>query len=135
VIRLRCRTPNEGRVRFITTEFKQKLRELGRVPGKGFYINRIWLTWGEELAPVAAGPGERPTQPGRSSRRPGRGRRGRAGAPSPSAPGAERSVGLIYDAVTDELMNRDYKFDMVFDVVLEDLPEPAIEEETAEDER
>ena len=38
---------------------------------------------------------------------------------------------MIYDPVTDELMNSDYRFDMVFDVVLEDLPEEVLEDDTS----
>ena len=130
LIRLRCRTPNENQVGF-ATEFKQQLRKLGRVPDKGFYINRVWMTWGEELAPSGAGTGERQSPSGRYGRRTSRGRRGRTGAPPPSETGEGGAGRMIYDPVTDELMNSDYRFDMIFDVVLENLPEEVLEDDTS----
>ena len=133
LVKLLCRTPNAGRVGFVTRTFKEKLRELGRVPDRGFYINRIWLTKGRDLAASTPAAGERPKPAARPSRGRGRGR-GRTGpAPPPNGKDASK-VEEIIDPVTDEVMNGDYQFEMVFDVVLEDLPESALEDETTEGE-
>ena len=117
---------------FVTREFKEKLRTLGRVPDKGFYINRIWLTKGKLLGASASGPGESKT-PVRPPRRGGR-RGGRTGQPPPGKPQDQQAVEDIIDPVTEEVMNEDYEFDMVFDVVLADLPESALEKEATEGE-
>ncbi|MCK4659039.1 MAG: type IV pilus assembly protein PilM [Phycisphaerae bacterium] len=120
MIRLECRTPNVDRVAFVKA-FKERLLRLGRMPGQGFYINRIWLTEGEVLAPGTSAPGERSSP--RTSRPRGRSRRGRTGK-APSAQSREQQrADQIIDPVTDEAMNGDWVFKLVFDVVLEDLPE------------
>ncbi|MCP4594766.1 MAG: type IV pilus assembly protein PilM [bacterium] len=129
-VELTCRTPHHGRVAFVTNEFKAKLRELGRVPERGFYINRIWLTRGEVLLSSAPGPGARPP----ATRAPRtRGRRGGRGGGTPRGPQQNTQAAQeIVDPVTDEVMNADWEFDVVFDIVLEDLPESAQEENADE---
>ena len=106
LIKLLCRTPNAGRVGFVTRTFKEKLRELGRVQDRGFYINRIWLTKGRDLAASTPVAGERAKPAARPSRGRGRGR-GRTG-PAPPSNGKDASkVEEIIDPVTDEVMNGD----------------------------
>ena len=132
LIKLACRTPNAGRVAFVTKAFKERLREFGQVPDRGFYINRIWLTKGKDLVASAPATGERPKPSARPPRGRGRGR-GRTGAPPLTGKDASK-VEEIIDPVTDEVMNSDYQFEMVFDVVLEDLPESALEDKATEGE-
>lgn len=134
LVKLTCRTPNEGRVRFVTEAFKKRLRELGRVQDRGFYINRIWLTKGESVSGGTSSAGDRKKKPSRRGGRGGRGGRGSSGQPSPTTPENNRKVEMYYDPVTDEVMNDDWVFRLTFDVVLEDLPESAIEKEAVEGE-
>jgi len=108
LITLTCRTPNAGGLRFVDETIKAGLRMEGRKPGRGFYVNRVVLTdfrrFGEK----------RETS---SQTRPPRGGRDR---PDRTQPVGERK----FDPVTEESMETDHVFELRFDVVLGDLPEP-----------
>ncbi|MFH0982153.1 MAG: hypothetical protein V2A79_11500 [Planctomycetota bacterium] len=128
LVQLTCRTPNEGRVKFVTEAFKDKLQELGRVPNQGFYINRIWLTKGKVLGSSMPSSGEQPPTGPRGGRRPpGRRPSGSTPPPPPEAKDKEQAV-LLPDPITGEPTNDDWEFELVFDVVLEDLPASAPEQ-------
>ncbi len=129
LVTLNCRTPNKEQVKFINETFKPELRRLGRVEDQGFYINRIWLTRGESLGASTAGPTEKEPSP------PKGGKRGsRPGQPPPPKETKDKGkVVELIDPLTDEVMNNDYQFELVFDVVLEDLPKAAPEEKAAEE--
>ena len=72
-----CRTPNQNGVKFVSDVFMRRLRELGRQPKQGFFINRVVLREGQPMVRGAEQAGE----PWRSEvARPRRSRRGEAGA-------------------------------------------------------
>lgn len=111
LVTVQCRTPNDGKARFVSRTIKSGLREHGRKPDLGFYINRVVLTEGR-------GFGEKRTS---GSSRPPRGR-GRTPRTDRKR-GSNKPTGAFkYDPVTDELMNNDWMFELRFDVVLTDLP-------------
>jgi len=110
-ITLSCRTPNTGELRYIDETIKAGLRRHGRPPGAGFYINRVVLTdfrrYGEKRETSSTTT---------TVKRPPRGR-------DRTAP--TRSTGeQKYDPLTDESMENDSVFEIQFDVVLGDLPQP-----------
>jgi type IV pilus assembly protein PilM len=164
IVTLRCRTPNRGGVRFVSDVFMNRLRQMGREPRQGFFINRVVLTSLEPLAkdetpaggfgpPPGSPPGGRGT-PGRSPRggrggeeagaggrigggfvgggRTGRARGGgrRGGPPKPPPGGVE---GAYIDPITNEAMDHDWLFNVEFDVLLNDAPEPEPDEEEDRD--
>ncbi|MEZ6082812.1 MAG: type IV pilus assembly protein PilM [Phycisphaerae bacterium] len=89
---------------FVNNSFVRSLRKTGRVPGQGFFINRIGLTVAQEKA-------------GSTGR--GREGRGRGGGTPPPAQGGPKPT----DPITGELADDDYHFQIVIEVVLTDLPE------------
>jgi len=107
IITLNCRTPNDGGLRYIDETIKAGLRREGRKPGAGFYINRVVLTSYGSIAETSSG----------SSPPPGRGGR------PPSRKKRRRTQSKAYDPVTDESLAGDVRFQIKFDVVLDDLPE------------
>ncbi len=108
IITMTCRTPNEGHLRYIDETIKKGLREHGRKPDAGFYINRVVLT---ALRGFTEKEDTSGTPPGR-----GRGRRRPPPSRRPTGP-------KVFDPVTDEDMSGDTVFEIQFDVVLADLPE------------
>ncbi|HUU82265.1 MAG TPA: type IV pilus assembly protein PilM [Phycisphaerae bacterium] len=153
IVILDCRTPNAEQVKFVSEQFMTRLRELGRQPGMGFFINRVVLTAGEQLvpdataAPAAApgrGPGAAPGARGgaargatgrdtgagtsRTGRRAGRGRQTR-----PAEDETPTATAQFVDPVTNEPMDRDWAFTIECEVILNDAPEPEEEEEEGEE--
>ena len=156
IVSLYCRTPNSAGLPFVSDVFMKRLRELGRRPGQGFFVNRVALTRLEQLVKDESqsrgtGPGkgtpggERGTKGrsarggrggGKSSAFLGGGRGGgRRGGRSPgSSDQAQGGVEAAYfDPLTNEPMDRDWAFTIEFDVLLSDAPLPEDEDE-AEDE-
>ncbi len=148
IVTLKCRTPNRDGVKFVSDVFMQRLRELGRPPGEGFFINRVVLVSGEPLVRGAADSDKRKDErqkgPGRGAGRGSRGTGSKAG--SRGNPGRfggrfgqtgeqedDTEEATYIDPVTDESMDADWVFTVEFDVVLSDYPEPEEEEEDADD--
>ena len=109
-LKILCTTPNQGGAKFINDEFISTLRQNGRKPGMGFYLDRICLFNGGHVADVtgASGDTRRPT--------------GATGA----------SVNLFVDPVTGEPTKEDFRFEIYADVVFQDFP--AAEEKAPESE-
>ena len=155
IVSLYCRTPNSAGLPFVSDVFMKRLRELGRRPGQGFFINRVALTDLKQLVKDesqsrGSGPGKGTTgsdrgTKGRSSRGGrdggkssaflggGRGARGggrRGGRSTGSSDRTQGGVEAVYfDPVTNEPMDRDWAFTIEFDVLLSDAPLPEDEEE------
>ena len=130
IVTLECRTPNRGEVKFVSETFMKQLRERGRQPGMGFFVNRVVLPSGQRLTDKPDTSPKKDTR--RSSRRGGRrrggGRGGRPGGAAPPATAALEDVAFV-DPVTNESMDRDWVFTIEFDVLLNDAPEPEPEPE------
>ncbi len=136
IVTLACRTPHRDEVKFVSENFMNRLRELGRRPGMGFFINRVVLPTGQRLTdkPDAdAAKDQRHTRQRGPSRGPAPGQSRRGGAPaSPSGAAPELAEATYIDAVTNESMDRDWVFTIEFDVYLTDAPEPKPEEKVEE---
>jgi hypothetical protein len=104
LIKIVCTTPNQNGAAFIREAFINPLRTQGRVPGMGFYVDRVHLVRGEKYAPRSAGPrgGRRTTPPA-----------GRAPTPGATTP-------LDLDPITNEPMTEDWEFEIYMDAVLND---------------
>ncbi|UCG17285.1 MAG: type IV pilus assembly protein PilM [Phycisphaerales bacterium] len=92
VVYLECRTPNRKHSQFVNSEFQRKLREAGRRPGTGFYVNRVALTSierGEEGGRPDRGAPPRPSR--RSGSSLGRGSQGPSGSGTGGPIGPPRS--------------------------------------------
>ena len=139
VCELECRTPNRQHSQFINSRFQKVLRDLGRLPKKGFYVNHVALTSIARVAEVGvkgyeatAGGGAPPSSyyPGApggmfggspmSGMPPPPGMGGGGSTPKPAKKTVEAKV---VDPLTDESMDSDWVFTIAFDVVLADLPE------------
>ena len=120
LIKITCTTPNEGGLKFINEDFIKKLRENGRKPGMGFYIDNVVLAEGSKAEAAPTGGAPRPTT--------GRGTtRGGPGTPAAGTAFAGRSE--IIDAVTYESTENDWSFKIVADAILEDFPEGGVKKE------
>jgi hypothetical protein len=120
LIKITCTTPNEGGLKFINEDFIKKLRENGRKPGMGFYIDNVVLAEGSKAEAAPTGGAPRPAT--------GRGTtRGGPGTPAAGTAFAGRSE--IIDAVTYESTENDWSFKIVADAILEDFPEGGVKKE------
>jgi len=143
LVTLACRTPNSGEVKFVSEVLMKRLRELGRQPGMGFFINRVVLVNGEPMVRGASTPEKRPPRD-RDTRRGAAGRgRGRGGSESgkrtpgrfggrfgqEDEAGDEAELPEFIDPVTGESMDTDWVFTIDIEVLLADYPEPEPEEE------
>lgn len=115
VVRLLGRTPHEDTIRFVADRFRNSLLETGRQPDQGFFINRIVFTSGRKFTEKES------RKSSSTSPRGGWGRGGRSQNLTPT-PSTRSSGEEIYDPVTDERMDGDWVFEMVMDVVLQNLP-------------
>ncbi|MFQ5490604.1 MAG: type IV pilus assembly protein PilM [Phycisphaerae bacterium] len=151
IVTLNCRTPNRQEVKFVSETIMKRLRELGREPGMGFFINRVVLPGGERLVAEksddtsAKSSAKRTGRTGRTRPPAGRGARtgrgagrGRAfgsrrGAPAKPKPKADDAHYI--DPLTNEPMDKDWGFSIQFDVLLSDAPQVETEDndESAED--
>jgi len=138
IVTLDCRTPNRNEVKFVSETFMKRLRELGRQPGMGFFINRVVLPSGERLTDkeeldTASSRRGRGTKARGSRRTRGGSRRGSRGGGTPQAGTEDQLDSADYiDAVTNESMDRDWVFTIEFDVYLSDAPEPEPKEDEEE---
>ncbi|MBI3835047.1 MAG: type IV pilus assembly protein PilM [Planctomycetes bacterium] len=107
--KITCTTPNEGGSKFIRDEFMYRLRDLGRQPDLGFYVDNIMLANGSQI---------------------GGGSRGGARTTGRAPVGTEKTN---LDPVTEEPMDDDWKFEIWTSVILADFPgeEAAAKAETA----
>ncbi len=104
-----CTTPNDGGASFIDRTFMAALRKNGRLPGTGFYFDRVYLIDGGKVSETA----DMLDVAGR-----------RASA-------ASRSTGKsahLRDVVTNEVIDDDWRFDIWIDVILQDYVEPEADE-------
>jgi type IV pilus assembly protein PilM len=115
LIKITCTTPNEGGLKFIKDSFMVPLRQNGRKPGAGFYIDNVVLVEGGKAEAAATGGAPRPAT--------GRGTtRGGAGTPTTgSAASAGRSEKI--DVVTYESTDNDWRFEIWADAILDDFSE------------
>jgi hypothetical protein len=110
---------------FVAETFMKQLRRLGRQPGTGFHIDRVYLYAGNKVQTTAPSPGS--SFPG-----PAGGRGGRFTTPVTSpgvspAPVAGQAQPHELDPLTNERIVDDWEFLIWVDVVLEDTPESALE--------
>lgn len=141
-IRLSISTPHKDNRRFVRETLMKNLKELGRKPGQGLYINRVYmLKEGQQFAAklgvqtpddsgvVVGGPGGGfpgggrtggpRFQGGRPSGRP----TGRGAEPAGEIPGFDLDKAQVTDPVSGESRANDWIYDVVFEVVLEEIPE------------
>ena len=98
-LKIICTTPNEGAAQFVADNFLKPLRENGRKPGLGFYVDRTVVYTGGKLEPKGAA----------GSRFGGR-----------AAPGAQTE---ILDPITNEPMDNDWQFEIHADIILGEMPD------------
>lgn len=129
VVTMKCRTPHREKGIFVKNTWVQDLGRTGRVPQRGFYINRVGVTSaGETTSSTGTSP---PT-----GRRPPRGGRGRGdpfGRGGTESDTTDTQVDTTVDPLTGESVAQDWAFVVTLDVVLKDLPEAPQGEETPGD--
>ena len=118
IMTLACRTPNEGRGKFIEEQngLIQKLKTLGQAEGQEFYFDGVRLVTAQQGG-FSAG-ASRPA----ATRSRGRGARGGGSGGGATASGKPAFGGNL-DALTFEDVADDWKFSVKFVVALDDLPE------------
>ncbi|MCH8053174.1 MAG: hypothetical protein IH895_03870, partial [Planctomycetes bacterium] len=123
IITLACRTPNEGRGKFIEEHngLIQNLKTMGQTEGRGLYFDGVRLITAQQggfssgaSRPTATRP---PSARGRGRSAMGGGSRG--GPTIPSKP----AFGGKLDPLTFEDVAEDWRFSVKFVVALDDLPE------------
>ncbi len=122
IITLACRTPNEGRGKFIEEQngLIQNLKTLGQAEGREFYFDGVRLITAQQggcSAGASRPAASRPAATRSRSRGPMGGSRG--GATGSSKP----AFGGKLDPLTFEDVAEDWKFSVKLVVALEDLPE------------
>ena len=120
IVEVTCRTPNKKGSTFLNETFMETLRQNGRVPGLGFFINRVHLLEARHAEPDT---GRKATAQGGYG---GLGRGAAFAAPETSVDEDEASL----DIITYEPIEDDWEFDVQFDVILgEEYPQPEADEE------
>jgi len=104
LLKIKCRSGNEGTIEFIAKQFMDPLRKAGRKPETGFYFDQVILASGERIG---------------SSRARGRGR-GMGGMQPGQADTGPLPEDL--DPVTHESMVDDWRYEVWVSVILEDYP-------------
>lgn len=140
VARISCVSPNEGGSTFIQDGFMENLREMGRRPGMGYCVNRVFLVGGARLN--LADRGKKAGFGGRSGYGSAFGSGGRGGGRSGVAvfkpvwpDDFDAEIAQRTDPLTGESVEEDWRFELVMDVILEDYPEEeAYEGEFADEE-
>ena len=98
----------------------EPLRQNGRKPGAGYYIDNVVLVEAGKAEAAPSGGAPRPVT--------GRGTsHGGAGAPAPGSGSAGRSEKI--DVVTNEPTENDWRFEIWADAILEDYPEGGAKKE------
>ncbi|MHC4698743.1 MAG: type IV pilus assembly protein PilM [Planctomycetota bacterium] len=135
-IEIECTTPNEGGPKFVREAFMDRLRENGRRPNTGFYIDRVWLIDGTKVdIPGAAGGARGRGGASRSGYGATGGRGGTYGSSSePSGVVAGDVNPQSLDVLTNESIEGDWRFVIWADVILEDYPEPEEDSESETEE-
>jgi type IV pilus assembly protein PilM len=135
-VRIFCETPNENGSQFLYDTFMKNLKTNGRRPEQGFFVNRVFLVDGQQVGAaegVASGASGSRRSPGArtgSSRRGAsgyRGPRGRTGAPAaaevePEDVEFDPLLARSLDPLTGEPIANDWRFEVVMDIILEELP-------------
>jgi len=124
-----CTSPHEGGAEAIHDSFMKNLKDNGRRSETGFFINRVFLVEGKKIGAggvsVSSRRGSRSSSP---FSRAG-GLRGTVREPEAGGLTAEgfdqydASVANRMDPVTNEDSGQDWRFEIVLDVILEDMPE------------
>jgi hypothetical protein len=118
VITLSCRTPHEGRGKFIEEQngLIQNLKTRGQAEGLGFYFDGVRMITAKQGGFSDGAP--RPAATGT------RGRGAPGGRPGGSIGGSSQSAfGGKLDPLTFEDVEEDWNFSVMFVVALDDLPE------------
>jgi len=114
ILKITCLTPNEGGQVFMRDAFLAPLREKGRQPGLGFYLDQVVLHDGTRLDGGASGAATRPISTGR-------GGRGAGSKPAGSSPTTRTEH---VDPITLEPLESEWQFEVWVSVVLGDAPDP-----------
>ncbi|MFQ5413204.1 MAG: type IV pilus assembly protein PilM [Phycisphaerae bacterium] len=120
VVRIRCRTPYAEGAKLVDEQFMSRLRSNGRVPGQGFYFDRVYLVDGQKVE-IKTAAGTRGLSAGRA-----RGRTQGGGFGLTPAGGAVAGAlpPAALDPITNESIENDWEFDIWLDVILEDYEPP-----------
>jgi hypothetical protein len=126
LIKITCTTPNEGGLNFIKDSFIEALRQNGRKPGAGFYIDLVVPVEGGKVE-AATGAGSATPATGRTG--PTRGGAARTG--TSATPGATAGHPEKIDVVTLEPTDDDWRFEIRADAILQDFSEAGEKREKA----
>lgn len=107
VMEITCTTPHSGGQQFVKTAFMDVLRQKGRKPGMGFYIDRVWMIEGAKGELSARG-----STAARMGSHPGR-----------SVGGGDEQKARETDPITGEPTANDWSFRIWIDVILKDFPQ------------
>lgn len=107
LVKIGCRSANEGTIHFIAKKFMTPLRKAGQQPGMGFYFDQVSLIRGEKVASKSTIAS--PLAP-----------RGRMPMPTGAAPTAQRAEQV--DPVTLESTANDWTYEVWIAVILKDSP-------------
>ncbi len=119
LIKMTVVTPNQDGAKFVDGSFIKTLREKGRQPGMGFYLDRVWIIKGEKVEVKGTPGGAAAAAKGGSG---GRGGGGRGGAGAGGAkPAVQASNPLSLDPATFESIENDWHLDIWIDVVFGDI--------------
>jgi hypothetical protein len=127
VIKIVCRTPNQGGVKFIDQHFMQALRRIGRKAGAPFYFDRVSLIRGETVEQAGASSGGS----WGANRGGWAGGGGRGGATS--VDGISKDTTTL-DPLTGESVLSDWEFEIWVDGFVGDYAEVAPPDEGESDE-
>lgn len=123
IMTLACRTPNEGRGKFIEEQngLIQKLKTLGQAEGQEFYFDGVRLVTAQQGGFSAGASRPAASRPAATRSR-GRGAMG-GGSGGGATASSNPAFGGKLDALTFENVADDWKFSVKFVVALDDLPE------------
>ncbi len=105
LVKIFCQTPNAEGAAYVRDSLVANLRNKGRVPGTGFYIDHLILLSGEKVIDDA----------------PAVGRGGRGGGRRSQPTGAV--LPQSRDPITDEPIETDWKFEVWASVILDEMPD------------
>ena len=156
VVKIKCLSPNENASKLVHETFMKSLRELGRRPGMGFYFNRVYLVGGERIGsdeeagskawtPTSTIRGTTPLGTRGGGGRDGRGRGG-VGTVTPRGGTIEAveetyeeelvefdpAIAKVTDPITGEPTAGDWRIEVIFDVIFEDVDPDVVPAEEGE---